>query len=257
MLYLFLLFLCWLIFAGTAAGTYYMVSPRLLSLHDILARGVYYTLLMAVAGSGIFIIGETASLWLRRTLFPSIPIARKRALFLTLYPLCRALGGLMGRSRDDVAASCIALNNKLTMDSLSRRDGECLLVLLPRCIQRSGCGQELVRDVLSCKGCGQCDIARLVELSKKHQFRVAVVTGGELARNVVRDLSPSVVIAVACERELIQGLRDIIEIPALGIVNRRPEGPCRNTSVDMEQFESAVSTAIHGGRLSETGGNRQ
>jgi hypothetical protein len=53
--------------------------------------------------------------------------------------------------------------------------------------------------------------------------------------------------AVACERELLEGLREIGGVPVICITNRRPEGPCKNTEVDLEEFEAAVRRLTGGG----------
>ena len=45
------------------------------------------------------------------------------------------------------------------------------------------------------------------------------------------------IIAVACERDLISGMMDISQIPVIGILNQRPYGPCRDTYVDVNKIE--------------------
>jgi hypothetical protein len=63
-------------------------------------------------------------------------------------------------------------------------------------------------------------------------FFISVATGGSQARRIVKDRRPKAILAVACERELTSGIQDVGSIPVLGILNQRPEGPCRNTRVD-------------------------
>jgi hypothetical protein len=66
---------------------------------------------------------------------------------------------------------------------------------------------------------------------------MSVVAGGEKAKEIVVNLSPSGVIAVACESELVKGLQAISRIPVIAVPNRRPKGPCRDTVIDLEEFE--------------------
>jgi hypothetical protein len=61
-----------------------------------------------------------------------------------------------------------------------------------------------------------------------------------MALRLVRDTKPDVIIAVACERDLLSGIRDIYPMPVIGIRNTRPEGPCRNTRVDCGAVEDTV-----------------
>jgi hypothetical protein len=45
---------------------------------------------------------------------------------------------------------------------------------------------------------------------------------------------------VACERDLTSGIQDTHPLPVYGILNERPEGPCRNTLVDLTTLEKAL-----------------
>jgi hypothetical protein len=70
---------------------------------------------------------------------------------------------------------------------------------------------------------------------------VFIVPGGELARQLIRDHNPSRIIAVACERDLVSGIQDVAPvIPTYAVPNCRPEGPCKNTIVDLKLIEEAL-----------------
>jgi hypothetical protein len=75
-------------------------------------------------------------------------------------------------------------------------------------------------------------------------FHFFVVTGGTLARQKVREIRPQAVVAVACERDLASGIQDVYPIPTLGVMNIRPNGPCFNTKVDIEEFKRAILEII-------------
>lgn len=68
-----------------------------------------------------------------------------------------------------------------------------------------------------------------------------------MARNIIKRLCPKAIVAVACERDLSSGIKDIKLIPVLGIVNERPEGPCCNTRVNLAKVEEAIVYFINGG----------
>ena len=60
---------------------------------------------------------------------------------------------------------------------------------------------------------------------------------------MIRTERPSAVIGVACERDLISGIRDVSPLlPTIGITNQRPEGPCKNTLIDMDALRRAIET---------------
>jgi hypothetical protein len=46
---------------------------------------------------------------------------------------------------------------------------------------------------------------------------------------------------VACERDLSSGIQDSYPLPVFGIINRRPNGPCYDTQVDLEKVEQALT----------------
>ena len=75
-------------------------------------------------------------------------------------------------------------------------------------------------------------------------MQLAVVTGGTLARKKVLELKPQAIVAVACERDLSSGLQDVYPLPAFGILNERPHGPCVDTKVSLERLRAAVLSFI-------------
>ena len=77
-------------------------------------------------------------------------------------------------------------------------------------------------------------------LSKKYGLKVAISTGGTLARQAVKQARPKAIVAVACERDLTSGIQDVFPIPVLGVFNERPFGPCFNTKVDLQKVEQAI-----------------
>ena len=73
------------------------------------------------------------------------------------------------------------------------------------------------------------------------------MTGGTLARQTVKNIRPKAVLAIACERDLTSGIQDVYPLPAVGVMNIRPYGPCYNTRVDMalvrQEIENMISDA--------------
>jgi len=62
-----------------------------------------------------------------------------------------------------------------------------------------------------------------------------------MARQLLAEKRPKGVIAVACERDLMAGVQDVkAAVPVIAIANKRPEGPCRNTTIDMTEMENAI-----------------
>ena len=102
----------------------------------------------------------------------------------------------------------------------------------------------MTRDPNNCKRCGGCNIGDLVTLSEEMGFHFFVATGGTLARQVVYNTRPKAVLAIACERDLMSGIQDVFPLPAVGVLNIRPNGPCYNTSVDMAEVRRQLEEII-------------
>ena len=119
-----------------------------------------------------------------------------------------------------------------------------LLVVTPHCLQLASCPHKVTRDPNNCKRCGGCNIGDLVTLSEEMGFHFFVATGGTLARQVVYNTRPKAVLAIACERDLMSGIQDVFPLPAVGVLNIRPNGPCYNTSVDMAEVRRQLEEII-------------
>lgn len=129
----------------------------------------------------------------------------------------------------------IELNNKIVLKSL-KTSPKRILLLMPHCLQFSECEHRITGKEIRCKMCGRCEIKDLVEIAKKYDVKLSVATGGTMARNIVKKFEPDIIIATACERDLISGLRDTVALPAIGILNERPYGPCIDTRVDIKKI---------------------
>jgi hypothetical protein len=72
--------------------------------------------------------------------------------------------------------------------------------------------------------------------------KIAVATGGTLARRIIVENRPEAIVAVACELDLTTGILDSYPLPVIGILNERPHGPCINTKVDIEKVRGAIAS---------------
>lgn len=161
-----------------------------------------------------------------------------------LYPLLVLVGRFVGIGKDRVRRSFVAINNQLVLAESKKVRPERLLILLPHCLQNHDCDVRITGNIENCKKCGKCKIKDLVGLSEKYHMPISVATGGTLARRIVVEKRPDIIIAVACERDLTSGIQDSFPIPVYGIFNKRPFGPCYDTDVDIELVEKGVNTFL-------------
>lgn len=218
---------------------FWLVMPRL----QMLAGWLFYSvgiaafLFLLVVSGGLFLLFLSA-ITERDFLFPH---GKKQITVKILYPINLFLGFLLGIGRERVGESFVEFNNALVRATKKRLDQARTLILLPHCLQLSDCPHRVTTDIKNCQKCGRCAICRLAELSQRIGAKVSVATGGTLARRVIIENNPTFILAVACERDLVSGILDAYPIPAYGILNQRPNGPCNNTTVDMQKVEAGLS----------------
>ncbi len=135
----------------------------------------------------------------------------------------------------------VKLFNFLTRVRRVRCRPQNLLVLVPSCLQRSACPHRITNDISNCRRCGRCKVKDVIELSEKYGTRCAVATGGRLALEMALSDDVDAVVAIACEKELQEGMGGVFPKPGLGIINIRPHGPCTDTDVDLEEVEEAIA----------------
>lgn len=209
--------------------------------------GIYsrLPLIMGVlmGGLGAFILLAIILLIIVTLLGHDVPFSKRlRSLAVkNLLPVLVFVGRLVGLRREEVQHAFVAVNNELVMAQC--RNGhppKKILLLMPHCLQEKDCTVKITHRVENCKRCGKCPIKGLLDLSEKYGVDMSVATGGTIARRIVIEKRPELIIAVACERDLTSGIQDTTPLPVYGIFNQRPFGPCLNTQVALNRVESVL-----------------
>ena len=169
-----------------------------------------------------------------------------KILFNLVVPILRGVSRLVGRSVEGVERYFVRLNNNAVHRRSSRLRPSELLLLVPHCLQNWDCPNKITSTVANCERCGRCPMNSLIGVAEKYGVAMEVATGGGRALRAVSDHVPKAIVAVACEREMVDGIRDALPRPVLGILNERPEGPCKNTTVDLVEVESAIRWFLDG-----------
>jgi hypothetical protein len=172
----------------------------------------------------------------------SLPGSRRfRGLTVKLFlPVMVLLGRALGLDKEAIMLSFVSVNNELVQAEAGRYKPEDVLLLMPHCLQNSKCDRRLTYDINNCNRCGKCPIAGLLELHDKYGVNLAIATGGTIARRIVVQMRPKMIIAVACYRDLSSGIQDTYPLPVYGVLNERPHGPCLDTLVAHHLLEEAL-----------------
>lgn len=138
----------------------------------------------------------------------------------------------------------VFINNWITRLRRTRVAPENLLLLVPRCLQKNGCAQTLGEIIDDCNACGQCNVTELLAIRDEFGIQCSMAGGGREALAFVGKENVDAVVAVACEKELAQGILAVFPKPVLGVLNIQTNGPCRNTHFDADLVRDAVRSML-------------
>lgn len=208
-----------LVSAALLLFAWFMVKPRFEQINPSVANVAGWVVMGLITGFLLAILFEGLMLKRGRSFLPYVWIEK---LFLSLLPRTIWLGGKFGISKDRIGNSFIKVHNFITRSHMGRQNVRRLLILLPRCLRKEA-------------------RAELTSRLSGNNFKIYTAAGGEEAREAIRQYRPTAILAIACERDLMSGIKDVADkIPVLGIPNKRPEGPCKNTEFSIAELEEAL-----------------
>jgi hypothetical protein len=221
---------------------WWIPTMGLANIHPDLPRlaGMFFAVLSGIALLGTLLLVLTTAFG-KDILFTRF---MRGVVIKFLLPLIEQIGRLCGISKDTIRQSFVAMNNSLVTSQRLKIKPDRILILLPHCLQLSECEIKVTGEINKCLRCGRCDIMGLADLAQKYQVDISVATGGTLARKVIIEKRPKLVLAVACERDLTSGIKDCYPLPVIGVLNDRPFGPCFNTKVDVEKLDAALRSVL-------------
>jgi len=222
-----------LVYFGMALGNYHRLG---LSAAGTIIYTVLFIVLVVLVSSWILILMST------HQRVKSINLRRYCTWMLVnvYYYFAKWLGMITMQKSITIQESFLNFNNEIVLSSFNGVHSNNILLLLPHCLQNANCKIRITNDIIECAECGACDIAKLKGITNKYQLRSAVATGGSLARKLIKDSLPEVIIAVACHRDLTDGVRESWRFPVYAVLNERPNGPCHETKVNTNTIEFAI-----------------
>lgn len=201
----------------------YLLAPRLGQIHQRFPTALWLTLGVTAGAAWLWFGLLATSFYTRLNLLPERLL--ERGPFLWLMNFTSHVARVFGQ-RDRVEHAAIDAYNALALRRGRRFGRGELLVLIPRCLSK-----ETLDGVLDIAG--------------RYDVPVFVATRGQLARRAIRERRPRAVVAVACERDMTTGLRDVAgKLPVLGLTMQLPNGPCRDAVVDLRLMDEWVRSWV-------------
>ncbi len=124
------------------------------------------------------------------------------------------------------------------------------ILLLPHCLRRAAtCQATYDSNGLQCVRCNpDCPVNQLTAAAERLGYGgICVAPGGRLALKYVTEAKPRAIVAVACEKELEEGIHGVREsagkmgmLPLIAVIPLTRDG-CIDTEVDIEQALGLIS----------------
>jgi hypothetical protein len=198
----------------------YFISPRLAMFIEELPIAAWVLAGLYVVMTAFWFLELLLTSYHEKNFFLFQP--KPHLHFEMLFTRALKLSKLFGFSRDQLGHSFVKVYNSVSRAVRKPGPNEKLLILLPRCLTKD-------------------ELKKIMDFKHVYGVEVCTVSGGELARKKVKEFKPTAVIGVACERDLVSGIRDVGgKFSVIGIPNIRPHGPCKDTHVDMDELEKAI-----------------
>ena len=226
-----LLFLFW----------YLSATPGSQLLNRLLMVAGWFVVFWVVVGL-VGIIMLAISLFRSRSLGAFRTFAFK--MLDAVYPLALGLSKTLHLDPDRVRRSYVEVHNQATKFCIQGSETSRILILAPHCLQKNDCPHKITISIDNCRRCGECPVGGLIQVANSRGAALAVATGGTLAREWVKKYKPEAVVAIACERDLVSGIQDVAPLTVIGVLNKRPFGPCHDTQVDFNDLEAALSCLL-------------
>ncbi|MDZ4120965.1 MAG: DUF116 domain-containing protein [Candidatus Cloacimonadaceae bacterium] len=221
-------------FFGVALHSYFQLG---LSVYSTLIYSVLFVILSGLISTWILTLMATHQIIRPKKLRLYV----KWMLFNIYYYFAKWLAKITLQDKTLLHESFLHFNNEIVLTNNSGIKQQNILMILPHCLQNSDCKIRITYDINDCEECGNCNIADVKKVISNYKIKSAIATGGSLARKVIKDTDPDVIIAVACHRDLVDGVRESWRYPVYALLNERPKGPCFDTTVSVKAIEFAIN----------------
>lgn len=151
--------------------------------------------------------------------------------------LLRPFGGLEQRYIDRLTDE---QNRRVVRHLAGRRPGKALLIM-PRCVKKTGCRADVQNSLAECRECRLCPLGDVARLCERYSMQALVAFRSHIAFEMARTHQPDVIIATACHDRLVKALRSVPEYPALLAPLTGMERQCINAGVDFVWLEQQLA----------------
>jgi len=125
---------------------------------------------------------------------------------------------------------------------LAQAKPENVLLIMPRCVQKTGCRANVQKSLDECLACGRCPLGDVAVVCDRHGLPALVAFRSHIAFDLAREHKPDLIIATACHDRMIKALRNVPEVPSLLAPLAGMDRMCINATVDLDWLNEQLTT---------------
>lgn len=151
-----------------------------------------------------------------------------------------------GRGEASFIAWLARRQNRRVARHLAQAPARRALLIMPRCVKKTGCHVDVQHGLDACLPCMGCPLGDVAQVCRRHNVEALVAFRSHIAFEMARALKPDVIIASACHDRMVKALRSVPEVPALLAPLAGMDRMCVNATLDLAWLEQQVAAAAAG-----------
>lgn len=152
-----------------------------------------------------------------------------------------------GRAENALIAWLASRQNRRVARHLRGSPARRILLIMPRCVKKTGCRADVQSGLDECLSCLACPLGDVALICRRHDVQALVAFRSQIAFDMARTIKPDVIIASACHDRMVKAWRNVPDVPALLTPLAGMERMCVNATLDLPWLEAQVA-AVAGNR---------
>ncbi len=170
----------------------------------------------------------------------------QRRGFVRLVALARWVLRPWPGAEDRFIDRLVADQNRRVGDHLRVHPPARVLLIMPRCVKKTGCRAPVQESLNECLVCRQCPLGDVAHLCLEHGIEAMVAFRSHIAFAMARNEQPDLIIASACRDRLVKALCATPEFPALLAPLTGMRKMCLDAGIDLDWLSDQLALAAPG-----------
>ena len=138
----------------------------------------------------------------------------------------------------------VTAQNRRVHAHLRGRTPGSVMLIMPRCVKKTGCRAPVQETLAQCLTCMECPLGNVAELCRDRGVEAVVAFRSHIAFGLARSMQPDLIIASACRDRMVKALRSTPEYPALLAPLTGMRRMCLDAGVDIDWIAAQLDLAL-------------